>query len=414
MGWLFLSSFIIFIVCLEFISGSSGSIKLLDNLSSAGNDVTIDDGNNNGRQSVKKNTFKNGPKVEPSKDSIDDNKRAGDNTFDAYFDKNSEFLIYAAANNNMNELKKAIRAGGKVDARDPKGGNTALLFASYNGHIDIVSELLNRGANIEIKSTDGAKTPLLMAVYKNNIDIIKLLIEKGAKVDAKNHRGDSALHIAAYMGYDSLVNLLLEHDAILDRINDQTYTTKHTALHFASFKGHLDIARTLIQSGGAFMNLLDHKGNNCLQLATVQQHFEVMNMFIDEHSDVIRIDHQDHEGNSALHIAVERTCFECIHILILKGQINMELINKKGETSLITAIRVGNVEMVKALMLYGVDTTVTTRSHMTCNDYARSLGYLDIMQMMMLGSQQAVDEDMVSVLKDELSLGDVQEVIVET
>ena len=323
----------------------------------------------------------------PSADKEVDKEKSGwgnsdtDNSHNIHanvIDQNTEMLIYAAANNNMNELKKAIRAGAKVDARDPKGGNNALLFASYNGHIDIVKELLRHGANIEARSIDGAKTALMMASYKNNVDIIKLLIEKGASVDAKNNRGDTVLHIAAYMGYDNLVKLFLEYASIVDHINDQTFSTKYTALHFATFKGHIDIMRLLIQSGGAFMNLLDHQGNNCLMLAILQQHIDVMNMLIDEHIDVIKINHQDNQGNSALHVAVERTCFECMHILILKGQIDMELTNKKGETSLFTAIKIGNVEMVKALLLYGIDSTVTNRSNQTAIEYATSLDFHDV------------------------------------
>jgi len=322
-----------------------------------------------------------------------DSKSGGD--IHSHVDKNTEMLIYAAANNNMNELKKAIRAGAKVDARDPKGGNNALLFASYNGHIDIVSELLHQGANIETKSNDGAKTALLMATYKNNVDIIKLLIEKGANVDTKNNRGDTVLHIAAYMGYDNLVKLYLQHVSVVDHINDQTHTTKYTALHFATFKGHIDIVRLLIEAG-AFINLLDHQGNNCLMLTMLQQHFNVMNMLIDEHINVIKINHQDNQGNSALHIAVGRTCFECMHILIQKGQIDVELINKKGETSLFTAIRVGNIEMVKALLLYGIDSTVMNGKNQTAIDYATSLDFQDIAEVLRLVDMQlpvAIEQD---------------------
>jgi len=355
------------------------------------------------KNSMSKKTAK-GPEADKQADKEESGRGKsnfnGHNVVDENIDQNTEMLIYAAANNNMNELKKAIRAGAKVDARDPKGGNNALLFASYNGHIDIVNELLRHGAAIETRSTDGAKTALMMASYKNNADIIKLLIEKGASVDAKNNRGDTVLHIAAYMGYDNLVKLFLEHASIVDHINDQTFTTKYTALHFATFKGHIDIIRLMIQAG-AFMNLLDHQGNNCLMLAMLQQHFDVMNMLIDEHIDVIKVNHQDNQGNSALHIAVERTCFECIHILILKGQIDMELTNKKGDTALFTAIKVGNLEMVKTLLLYGVDLTVTNRRNQTAIDYATSLDFDDVADALRSIDMPSKDDDVVVVVDAE-------------
>lgn len=352
------------------------------------------------KNSMPKKTAK-GPEVDKQADKEESGRGKNYNVVPENIDQNTEMLIYAAANNNMNELKKAIRAGAKVDARDPKGGNNALLFASYNGHIDIVNELLRHGAAIETRSTDGAKTALMMASYKNNVDIIKLLIEKGASVDAKNNRGDTVLHIAAYMGYDNLVKLFLEYASIVDHINDQTYSTKYTALHFATFKGHIDIIRLLIQAG-AFMNLLDHQGNNCLMLAMLQQHFDVMNMLIDEHIDVIKVNHQDNQGNSALHVAVERTCFECIHILILKGQIDMELINKKGDTALFTAIKVGNVEMVKVLLLYGVDLTVTNRRNQTVIDYATSLDFDDVADALRSIDMPSKDDDVVVVDAEEI------------
>ena len=74
-----------------------------------------------------------------------------------------EYLINAASQGKVYELKQALLAGAFVDAREEKAGNTPLMLAAFNGHMEVIRVLLKNHADIESVSRDGNKTPLMMA-----------------------------------------------------------------------------------------------------------------------------------------------------------------------------------------------------------------------------------------------------------
>ena len=74
-----------------------------------------------------------------------------------------EYLINAASQGKIYELKQALLAGAFVDSRDQNAGNTPLMLAAFNGHIEVIRILLKNHADIESVSSDGNKTPLMMA-----------------------------------------------------------------------------------------------------------------------------------------------------------------------------------------------------------------------------------------------------------
>lgn len=77
--------------------------------------------------------------------------------------QNEKYLINAALQGKVYELKQALLAGAFVDARDDNAGNTPLMWAAFNGHVEVIRILLKNHADIEGVSIDGNKTPLMMA-----------------------------------------------------------------------------------------------------------------------------------------------------------------------------------------------------------------------------------------------------------
>jgi ankyrin repeat protein len=155
-----------------------------------------------------------------------------------------EFLINAAAQGKLNEVKQALKGGVFVDVRDKqKEGGTPLIWAAYNGHKEVIRVLLSNDADIEALSRNGEMTALLMAAYNGHNDIVEYLLSKGASADKTNVRGDSALSLASFRGHLKVVQSLLGRRA---NVELRTRTNSFTALHFAAYKGHLTIVKRLV------------------------------------------------------------------------------------------------------------------------------------------------------------------------
>ena len=75
---------------------------------------------------------------------------------------------------------------------------------------------------------------------------MQALLAAGADANARDEHGllDTALHRASYWGHVVLVRMLLQHGAAVDRRNRLDYT----ALHWACVRGEQEVARELLAS----------------------------------------------------------------------------------------------------------------------------------------------------------------------
>ena len=103
-----------------------------------------------------------------------------------------------------------------------------------------------------------ANPPLIRAVKARNIVECRRLIETGGANVNENDRGwyeRTALHWASYNGHLDVVRLLLTEGADITIADNNGWT----ALHYASMFGHLDIVRLLLTEG-ADINIADKYG----------------------------------------------------------------------------------------------------------------------------------------------------------
>lgn len=222
---------------------------------------------------------------------------------------NTPLIIAAQHLNRYAVLEYLISRNATLDHKNGSGA-TALTLALYYGYAKNAQLLLDSGANIYIH--DGIHTPLTLVhnaiinypeqadafrkmetqllVRGNHVDIpskhlnwtplihtatrvpdeanskhLKLLIELGANINYKDINQRTALMLAASMGRDDAVEILLNNYADADYIDVYGWS----ALMLAVYYNQYDIVISLLEYG-ADPNLTSDKGLNALAIA--QQH----------------------------------------------------------------------------------------------------------------------------------------------
>ena len=144
----------------------------------------------------------------------------------------------------------------------------SLVTMSRRGDCDAMKALLDAGADIEKmepymprrkqKTTTPMAPALFVAALKGHEQATALLLERKADPDIGNQNRMTALMAAAAMGSTSVVKLLLEHNASIDRpcaaidasIGDAlAVDSAATAFHVACIHGFLGAVEALVRAG---------------------------------------------------------------------------------------------------------------------------------------------------------------------
>lgn len=153
-------------------------------------------------------------------------------------------LASAVAAGDMPLLRKLLRAGAKLDARN-EHGNTAAFLAARRGDLAMLRALAKAGANVLARDAR-RETALHTAAAGGFASVVKLLLAAGAKPDdrpAPFRR--TALHLAATRDWPDVAALLLAAGARHDVRDDAGFTP----LMCAAYRGHARTARVLLAHG---------------------------------------------------------------------------------------------------------------------------------------------------------------------
>ncbi|GAW02077.1 hypothetical protein LENED_003707 [Lentinula edodes] len=124
-----------------------------------------------------------------------------------------------------------------------------LYHGALNGLYGAVNYLIQSAHNVKqfVNAQGGRYGNALQAASKNGHEsIVKLLLEHNADVNAQGGRYyENALQTASYCGHVPIVKLLLEHNADVNAQGGQY----GNALQAASYMGHEDITQLLLQNG---------------------------------------------------------------------------------------------------------------------------------------------------------------------
>lgn len=138
---------------------------------------------------------------------------------------------------------------------------TGLHFAAAQGKQEYCGLLLHRGAEPNVRTAVGRWTPLHHCadpdgdpeLFAARSEVARMLLAYGADVNARDDEGETPLFHAARYGDSRLVNVLINHGALVNIEGDTPHVPfqicKYTPLVEAIFGGSVEIVRTLIENG---------------------------------------------------------------------------------------------------------------------------------------------------------------------
>lgn len=181
----------------------------------------------------------------------------------AYAQSQEDFLLQAAANNDVGTVRKLLASGANPNARNDRG-HPALLVAAIKGSPEIVTALIEKGAVVDLGSQDDGFTPLMAAAAKGAAQIVRMLIAKNAAVDARDNKGGTAMMAATFGGHAGVLSLLLANGGDVNA-KDKGGTT---ALMLAASQCRV-AATKILWNAGARIEETDNSGNTAWTYAAI-------------------------------------------------------------------------------------------------------------------------------------------------
>lgn len=162
---------------------------------------------------------------------------------DASLPSGETALFAAARTGNLEVVQQLLARNANSNAQLAETGQTPLMWALASGHADIAAALIAAGANIHARSVGGV-TPLLFAAQRGDVKGASALLAAGADLEERPSDGSTALHIAAAQGHAGFVEFLLARGVPADATGPG-----YTALLAATFRGDIDLVKTLLAHG---------------------------------------------------------------------------------------------------------------------------------------------------------------------
>ena len=251
-------------------------------------------------------------------------------------------LHYASQNGHLEIVKYLISEENCKSSCKNCKSETPLHYASHNGHLEIITYLIeNTNDSHELwfeKNIDG-NTPLHFACSNGHLNVVKYLIEeKNCNPSCENNERWTPLHFACI--HLDIVKYLIERECNPSSENRNQYTP----LHGTCRRGHLKVARYLIEQELCDPSCKDKDDNTPLLLACVNGELSIVQYLIEEKGcDPCYGDNA--WGNTPLHEACINDHPKIVEYLLSIEQVDPLTKNKNGNTALYYAS--GKFDVVK-------------------------------------------------------------------
>jgi ankyrin repeat protein len=272
-------------------------------------------------------------------------------------------LQSAARSGQLAIVKLLLAAKATVDLATAQG-RSALHFAAEGGHSDAVRSLLD--AKADTAHTDEIQlTPLHCAAAKSRVQVVQMLLAAGAAPSPVTTNGETALAKAAAAGSTAVLSVLLAAGASPN--TQSTDKSKASPLHAAVKSRSVACIRMLLAAGAAvdprmFIPLDDECSLNVtpMQFALVNgQSYDAVHLLLSAGASVHGAITND--GKTVLHIACTPTEHhtleenDAMFVALLAAGASPSQADDEGHTPLMECARWGRRQLVRQLLLAGVD-----------------------------------------------------------
>lgn len=247
-------------------------------------------------------------------------------------------IMLSAGRGNLEMVRELVARGANINHKDKYGLN-ALFYGVLSGSVETVGCLTEQGAFFLEKIK-----PVLAATCSGSVDILKLLLERGYSLEEKDSRQSTSLFLAAIYGHVEIIKFLLSQKKELLEVGNANGFTPFLG---AVFYNQQEIILELIKHD-VDVKAKTKTERNALMLASYNGHCDLIRLLV-EH---LGLEERDGRGKTAFMIAVQRNQWQAASVLLELGA-NIEAKDLRSMTSLCSACRSGNVEAAKFLLEHG-------------------------------------------------------------
>jgi cytohesin len=231
-----------------------------------------------------------------------------------------------------------------------KDQGKVLNLLVHDNHQELATYFVTR-CDVRDDNYLGTST-LIFASEFGYLEIVQALLgREGTDVNRGDNDWNTALHKAAWKGHLEVARALLQAGANARKSNDYG----RTPLHLASGEGHIEIVRALLEAGaGADVRKCDVDGWSPIHHACREKRFEVFRALVEAGGDVNKL---DSNRRTALHHASQYGLTEGVRYLCVErgADVNKSATDGDGHTPLTRASEFGRVEAARVLLEAGAD-----------------------------------------------------------
>jgi ankyrin repeat protein len=218
-------------------------------------------------------------------------------------------LSWAVDRQDEESVDLLLKAGAKPGLADVQG-TTPMIVACEGGAPGIVRKLLAAGAGVKDVRWDGVSA-LSLCAASSAPDVLEKMIAAGADPDRPNAQGQTPVMYAASRGMVANVAVLVKHGADINRASQSGFTP----LFFAVKSGVAGAPQAIVAAGGHAAYVAPD-GTTALHLALLSQNMPVAKYLIESGANVNTWNIQ---GKQPLHVAAEIGDLSLAKLLLAKG-----------------------------------------------------------------------------------------------
>jgi len=265
----------------------------------------------------------------------------------------------------------------------------------YNKWEELIN-ILDKNIDLDINIKDKNNNYIISyAVINNRLDILKILIKKLAKIDILDSDDRSILYYPIKLGFDEILDYLLEVNKELIGVNIINIRDKNfkTPLHYAVMNKNINGLNKLLNAD-ANPNYTDNKGYNLLHHAIFTRDENICKTIIPH---IAHINMVTTSGDSALHFSCNLQLTN-ISKLLINSKINVNLQDYQHEfTALHYAVNLNQIEVVEEILKAGGNPNIQDIFGNTVIHYAIIEKYFTLIDIIIAKSKYPVNFNLYNI-----------------